>query len=105
VVARGRVVAQGTLLEIRDLLADYPLSVRIDSERPRELAGALLQLPETLGVELDGGPTVVVRARHPQRFFRALGRLVLEEAFDIRHLETLDSSAQAILEYLLRDGR
>jgi ABC-2 type transport system ATP-binding protein len=105
VMARGRVMAQGTLKEIRDLLDEYPLSIRIDSDRPRELASALLQLPDTLGVDLNGGPTVVARARNPQRFFQALGSLVLAEDFDIEHLETLDTSAQAILNYLMKDGK
>ena len=43
-----------------------PLTIRIDSDRPRELAAALLKLPEVLAVELNGGPTIVTRARQPQ---------------------------------------
>jgi ABC-2 type transport system ATP-binding protein len=105
VVARGRVIVQGTLTEIRDLLDHQPLAVRIDSDRPRELAASLLRLPEVLGVELTGDVGVVARARNPQRFFRALSGIVLDEAFDVTRLETLDSSAQAILDYLLKGER
>jgi hypothetical protein len=43
----------------------------------------------------------MVRARNPQRFFREFGRLVLEEWYEIRHLETLDDSTEAVLTYLL----
>ena len=50
---------------------------------------------------LRNGDTLVVRARNPQRFFKDLAGLVLEEDFEIRHLETLDDSAHAILGYLL----
>jgi ABC-2 type transport system ATP-binding protein len=115
VVARGKVIVQGTLTAIRDLLDDQPLAVRIDSDRPRELAASLLRLPEVLGVELmpatlspgeagaRGG--VIVRARNPQGFFRTFNGMVLDESLDITHLETLDSSAQAILDYLLKGGR
>jgi ABC-2 type transport system ATP-binding protein len=102
VVARGVLIAQGTVMEIRDLLEDQPLTVRIDSDRPRELAAALLRLPDVLGVELGGGATVLARAHNPQRFFRTLGALVLDETFEVKHLETLDCSAQAILDYLLK---
>jgi ABC-2 type transport system ATP-binding protein len=105
VMARGRLVVQGTLTEIRDWLDDYPLAVRIDTDRPRELAGALLHLPDVLGVELGGGATVVARARNPKSFFQAFAQLVLQSEFAVLHLETLDGSAQAILEYVVKGGR
>jgi ABC-2 type transport system ATP-binding protein len=102
VIARGMLIAQGTVEAIRNLLDEQPLAVRIDSDRPRELAGALLKLPEVLGVELEGSHSVIARARQPQRFFPALQRLALDEGFEIQRLETLDCSAQAVLDYLLR---
>ena len=38
ILARGRVAAVGTLSQIRDLLDGYPTAVRIDLDRPRDLA-------------------------------------------------------------------
>jgi len=104
VVARGRLLAQGTVTEIRDMFENQPLSVRIGCDRPRALAGALLRLPEVLGVELGGSQMVLVRARQPQRFFRALAQLVVEEGLDLHHLEATDYSAQAILDYVLQES-
>ncbi len=107
IMARGRIAAVGTLPQIRDLLDDHPLSVRIDVGCPREVARLLLALPEVLAVDvapkLPGEPTesVVVKARHPKRFFEEFGRLVVEHALDVRRLEPLDESAHAILGYLL----
>jgi ABC-2 type transport system ATP-binding protein len=125
IMARGRIAAVGTVAQIRDRLDDHPLAVRVDiaesaergggkgrsgGPRPtqRELAAALLKLPDVVGVEmLDDGEAgdevsrVLVRARNPQRFFRDLSRLVLEEWYEVRHLETLDDSAHAVLGYLL----
>jgi ABC-2 type transport system ATP-binding protein len=103
VMARGRIAAVGTISEIRDLLDDHPLSIRVDCEEPRELAKAVLNMPDVEGVEMsDGG--IVVRARNPRRFFRDFTHLVLEENLNVRRLETLDDSAQAILGYLLGGG-
>jgi len=101
VMARGRIAAVGTLAQIRDLLDNHPLAVRVASDDPRRLAGALLSLADVVGVELADGDQVIVRARNPRRFFKDFAGLVLEGHFDIRHLETLDDSAQAILGYLL----
>lgn len=102
VIARGMLIASGTVAEIRALLDEQPLSIRVECDRPRHLAGRLLGLPETLGVELEGQHGVIVRARQPQAFHAALGQLILEEGYELRHLETLDCTAQAVLDYLLK---
>jgi ABC-2 type transport system ATP-binding protein len=104
VIARGLKVAEGTVAAIRDLMNDQPLAIRIDADRPRHLAAALLRLPEVLGVDIDG-ERVVARARQPQRFFQHLAEVVQSEGYDLQHVETLDCSAQAILDYVLKGGR
>jgi ABC-2 type transport system ATP-binding protein len=104
IMARGRIAAVGTLAQIRELLDDHPTAVRIDVDRPRALAGLLLSLEDVVGVEV-GETTLVVRAKNPQRFFRELTRLVLEEDHAVERLEPLDDSAHAILGYLLGSGR
>jgi ABC-2 type transport system ATP-binding protein len=105
IMARGRIAAVGTLAQIRDLLDDHPLLIRVVSDQPRKLAGALLGLADVVGVELGEKDTVLLRARNPRRFFHDFAGLVLEEHFDVRHLETVDDSAQAILGYLLGGRR
>jgi ABC-2 type transport system ATP-binding protein len=104
IMARGRIAAVGTLPQIREMLDDHPLSVRIDVDRPRDLAPLLLAVPEVLAVELGKEPNptgLVVKARHPKQFFEAFNQLVLAESLDVRRLETLDESAHDILGYLL----
>jgi ABC-2 type transport system ATP-binding protein len=101
VMAQGRIAVVGTLARIRDLLDDHPLSVLVGSDQPRALAAALLGLPDVTGVEVGERGTLVVKARNPQRFFHDFAGLVLEENYEVSHLQTLDDSAQAILGYLL----
>jgi ABC-2 type transport system ATP-binding protein len=106
IMARGRIAAIGTIGEIRELLDDHPLSIRVDCDEPREVAKAVLGMTDVEGIEMDGDG-LTVRARNPRRFFSEFTRLVLEESLEIRRLETLDDSVQAILGYLLggRGGR
>jgi len=104
IMARGRVAAVGTLPQIREMLDDHPLSVRIEVNEPRRVARLLLDIPEVLSVDIDSkddSPAVIVAARNPKRFFAALGQLVVEQALEIRRVEPLDESAHAILGYLL----
>jgi ABC-2 type transport system ATP-binding protein len=102
IMARGRIAAVGTLQQIRELLDDYPVSVRIVVDGPRETARLLMSLPDTVAVEVDAkSSSCVVKARNPQRFFADFGRLVVQERLEVHGLEPLDESAHAILGYLL----
>jgi len=108
IMARGRIAAVGSVMQIRDLLDNHPLAIRIDVASPREVASHLLDLPEVVGIELcDPLPDetesngLIVRARNPRKFFCDFGRLVIEEGFDVRRVESIDDSTQAILGYLL----
>ncbi len=128
IMSRGRIAAVGGVAQIRERLDDHPMTIRVDvargelplpspeanghkprlSDRQRELAASLVSLPDVVGVELlpEDGPDdplchVLVRARSPQRFFQGLTRLVLEEWYEVRHLQALDESTQAVLGYLL----
>lgn len=101
VMTCGRIAAVGTLAQIRDLLDNHPLSILIRCDRPRQLASDLLALDDVAGLDLAEGDALVVKARNPRRFFKEFTGLVLEEDYEVRHLETLDDSAQAILGYLL----
>ncbi len=106
------------MAQIRDRLDDHPLTVRLDvahggeksKDRRRVLAGALLRLPDVVGVELledEPGEAVgrlLVRARNPRTFFQDLARLVQEGRYEVRRMQTLDESAQAVLGYLLGGG-
>jgi ABC-2 type transport system ATP-binding protein len=81
---------------------------KVSGRDHRDLAAVLLYtLPDVLGVELVDGNVeagigrLLVRARNTPRFFQDLNRLVLEEWYDVVHLETLDDSTQAVLGYLL----
>ena len=58
-----------------------------------------------VGVDLGEGGSLLVCARNPRQFHRDFARLVVEESYEVRHLETLDDSAEAILGYLLSGRR
>src|SRR5262249_58821976 len=80
----------------------------LGGERHRDLAARLVRLPQVVSVEVleddPSDPTVgklIVQARQPRAFFQELTQLVLEEWFEVRHLEPVDESTSAVLGYLL----
>src|SRR5207237_2528289 len=84
IMAAGRVAAVGTLGQIRELLDDQPLSIRIRCEQALMLSTRLLEWEEVVGLDRDEH-ALVIRARNPRLFFQRLGQLVIEEDLDLRH--------------------
>ena len=125
IMACGRIATVGSVMQIRDRLNNHPLTIRIEldgkrdqdsngsasPDRQRVFAAALLQLPDVVSVELSedlgrtGASRVTVRARNPQRFYHDFANLVIEEWYEVCHLETIDDSTQAVLGYLLGGRR
>jgi ABC-2 type transport system ATP-binding protein len=102
-MSRGRLIAAGTLAEVRNLMQYRPLVVEIAAEPVRRLAALLTENPDVLGVELRDD-SLVVRTRNPLVFFERLGQLVCEHGIDVRRVQTLDAGADAVFDYL-QQGR
>jgi ABC-2 type transport system ATP-binding protein len=100
IMARGRIAAVGSVEKIRELLDDYPVSIRIEVDQPRQLARKLLELPEVLGCDVQA-ENVVVRAKFPKKFFPSFNKLIVDELVEVRQLEPLDDSTHAVLGYIL----
>lgn len=100
---RGRMIASGTLAEVRELMQFRPLMVEIAAREPRRLAALLSEHPDVLGIEMRDA-ALVVRTRNPLVFFERLGALVCQHAIDVRRVQTLDAGADAVFDYL-QQGR
>jgi ABC-2 type transport system ATP-binding protein len=98
-IARGRILAWGTLREIRAMLDDQPFCVEIVSDQPRRWAEKLVGATEVEAVEMRG-ERLLIRTREPQRFFALVNRLAVEELLPIDQLTTLDGGADAVFGYL-----
>jgi ABC-2 type transport system ATP-binding protein len=98
-IASGRIMASGTLKEIRSLLDDQPFTVQIVAGESRRLAGMLVERAEVRSVELRG-ETLIVRTRNPAQFFALLADLVHAHGIPIERFETIDADANAVFDYL-----
>ncbi|MHC4933603.1 MAG: ABC transporter ATP-binding protein [Planctomycetota bacterium] len=96
---QGRVRAVGTLEEIRSLLNRYPHKILVRSSRSRDLARALLEQEEVVGVRVKDGD-VHVETFNPDALYDRLPSLVLDEGLPVEALLAQDASLDAIFEYL-----
>ncbi len=99
---RSRLLAEGTVQEIRDLLDEHPRSVEVSCDRPRDLARSLLAHAAVEGVRVAGDGTIVVQSRDPAALYPALVRTVVEEGHAVTRMESPDDDLEAVFRYLVR---
>ncbi|MFK7987871.1 MAG: ABC transporter ATP-binding protein [Sandaracinaceae bacterium] len=101
-IAKGQVVAQGAMEEIRDLLDEHPHHIRVHVDRPRDLASALLANEE--GVESLTFPTsylLEVRTWNPEETYAAIAKQVLAGGFELGSITSPDANLEALFHYLV----
>jgi len=100
-ICRGRILASGSLEEIRALLDEHPLKIRITAPDARQLATRLLALDMVQSVELSGAGELLLRVRRVKEFYGALADVVAGEGIDVERLRVTDASTKAVFEYLM----
>ncbi len=98
---RSRLLAEGTIPEIRDLIDRHPHSVEVACDRPRELAALLVEFPEVESVGLPRAGLVVAKTRAPQDLYPKLVRTVVEGGFRVSRLSSPDDNLEAVFRYLV----
>jgi ABC-2 type transport system ATP-binding protein len=99
---RGRLVAEGDVRQIRDLIDTHPHRIVLIGPDPRALAAKLVRYEDVVGVELsrrDGG--ILVETRAPDAFYGRLPGLALEEGTRIEQVYSDDDNLEAVFKYLV----
>ena len=99
---RGRLVAQGHVREIRDLIDEHPHRIVLVCDDYRALAAKVVRWDDVEGVEVlrrDGA--VVVETRRPDAFYARLPGLSLEDGTALREVYSDDDNLEAVFNYLV----
>ena len=99
-IDRGKVLAEGSIAEIRDKIPEHPTTVALVSRDARSLAGFLIGCDHVKSVELESDDRVVVRTDAAVGFYRALPGWVLENDLLVDEILTLDDNLEAVFQYL-----
>ena len=101
-INQGRILAEGDVHHIRDLIDEHPHTVSIKAERTRVLAQAFLSLDHILSLRFEGERVVVQTAR-PDAFYAWLTQVAASgECGDIVEVTSPDDNLQAVFEYLVK---
>jgi ABC-2 type transport system ATP-binding protein len=102
-MAYGRVVADGTIEEIRRDLSDRPHAVRVATDAPRDLAGRTVRLDGVRRVDVAAAHVDVLTTK-PDELFRTLTAWATDQTVPVSAWRPLDESLEAVFRYLT-DGR
>src|SRR5262249_17725675 len=98
-IHRGRVLAEGNVYKIRELIDRHPHRVRVECDKPRVLA-AKLAAHEHVASLTFSDTFVEAETRPPDRLSDALPREILELGLDLKSISSPDNNLQAVFEYL-----
>jgi ABC-2 type transport system ATP-binding protein len=101
-INNGRIVAEGNVHQIRDLIDEHPHTVFIRADEPRALARRFLADDDVLSLKLEAQALIVQTAR-PDIFYRRLTELAAGgEAGVVHEVSSPDDNLQAVFKYLVK---
>ncbi len=100
-ISNGRILAEGNVHQIRDLIDEHPHTVHIRAADPRGLAREFLARADVLSLRFEPG-AVVVETGRPDDFYLRLTEMVAEGACGpVEELTSPDDNLQAVFKYLV----
>ena len=101
-INQGRILAEGNVHQIRDLIDEHPHTVHIKAEQTRALAREFLGHDDVLSLKFEEG-AVVVQTGRPDAFYARLTDLAASGAHGAIHEVTSpDDNLQAVFQYLVK---
>ena len=101
-INQGRILAEGNVHQIRDLIDEHPHTVHIKADHIRTLAREFLADDDVLSLRLEEDAVVVQTAR-PDAFYSRLTELAASgEHGAIHEVTSPDDNLQAVFQYLVK---
>jgi ABC-2 type transport system ATP-binding protein len=101
-INQGRILAEGNVHQIRDLIDEHPHTVYVKAADPRALAREFLTEPDVLSLRFEDQAVVVQTAR-PDAFYARLTALAASGGLGAIHEVTSpDDNLQAVFQYLVK---
>jgi ABC-2 type transport system ATP-binding protein len=98
----GRVLAEGNVHQIRDLIDEHPHTVCIRSKHPRELAKELVAHDDLLSLRFEDGAVYVQTAKPDMFYSRLTDMAAADRTGDIYEVTSPDDNLQAVFDYLVK---
>jgi ABC-2 type transport system ATP-binding protein len=99
-IHNGRILAEGDVREIRDLMDEHPHTVAVRARDPRAVARAVVGLPHVLSVTFGAeGEWLTIQTARPDEFYAALPEAALEA--EVSEMYSPDENLESVFRYLV----
>ncbi len=99
-VHNGRILAEGDVREIRDLLDEHPHTVALRARNPRALAEAIVRAPHVLSMTFGAeGEWLTVQTARPDEFYGAIHEAAVVAG--VTEMYSPDEDLESVFKYLV----
>jgi ABC-2 type transport system ATP-binding protein len=103
VIHRGQVLAEGNVGDIRGLIDRHPHRIRVECDRPRELARAIADAEHVSRLSFEEG-AIEIETRAPDRCYERVAQVICETGLRVEAMTSPDNSLAAVFAYLTAHG-
>jgi len=101
-IHQGRILAEGNISDIRELIDEHPHKVYLSADDPRRLAQTCLIYEDILSVTFGDQPgDVIIETAKPDAFYKRLPQIIIENELHISQLYSPDDNLSAVFKYLV----
>jgi ABC-2 type transport system ATP-binding protein len=101
---KGRLIANGNVMEIRDLIEQHPHRIAIECDRPRDLARLLVDIPSIQGFTFPRDGVVELHTQRPDECYSAIAPRALGADIRIRAITSPDATLEMLFKYLVGES-
>ena len=102
VISQGRLAAAGDFRRLRALMDDRPMRIRVRTDRPRELGGAMVQAGTVVGVRIDGNGALELDTTDARALARALAPVARQLDARLLEVHPLDADLEGVFRYVVQ---
>jgi ABC-2 type transport system ATP-binding protein len=100
---RGRLIAEGNIRDIRDLIDKHPHRIVLVSPHYRRLAAEMATWEDVEGLKIQAQErSVIAETRTPDVFYSRLPELSLRDGTAIEEVYSEDDNLEAVFKYLVK---
>ena len=102
-INQGRLLAEGNVHEIRELIDEHPHHVTLTTSDPRGLAAELIADPAVVSVRFDEeSRSVTAETIKPEEFYKRIPQLVTRKGMRVDEMSSPDDNLEAVFDYLVK---
>lgn len=102
-IHKGRVLADGNIYAIREMIDKHPHTIRVQCDAPRKFAAILAAFEDVVSIDFElEGSGFRIATRDPDACYLRIPALAREHSVELRGFMSPDNNLMALFEYLVK---